>query len=92
LFTAGPQAFPTTKPGGLAEVVTEGQTGYTARPADPRSLAAAIHRALAAAPAKRARMLATGRRLVASSYDYETNVRAFLTTLAPWAITTAQST
>lgn len=91
-FAAGAPAVVATTAGGLAEVVIEGQTGYTARPADPRSLAAATHRALAATPAQRVRMLATGRRLVASSYDYETNVRAFLTTLAPWAIATAQST
>jgi glycosyltransferase involved in cell wall biosynthesis len=91
-FAAGAPAVVATTAGGLAEVVIEGQTGYTARPADSRSLAAAIRRALAASPARRARMLATGRGLVASSYAYESNVRAFLTTLAPWAIATAQST
>jgi glycosyltransferase involved in cell wall biosynthesis len=76
----------------LAEIVTEGRTGYTARPADPRSLAAAIHRALTASPAEHARMLAEGRCLTTTSYDYDTNPQAFLTALAPWAIARRQST
>ena len=90
-FAAGASPVIATTAGGLAETVTEGRTGYTARPADPRSLAAAIRRALTASPAEHARMLAEGRRLTTTSYDYDANVQAFLTALAPWAIAPRQS-
>lgn len=76
----------------LAEIVTEGSTGYTAPPADPRSLAAAISRALAATPGQRLGLLAAGRHLTAARYDYQANIAAFLTRLAPWAATADQST
>lgn len=36
-------------------------------------------------------MLAEGLRLIGDRYDYDANVRALLTTLAPWAITGRQS-
>jgi glycosyltransferase involved in cell wall biosynthesis len=52
-YAAGASPVVATTAGGLAEVVTEGSTGYTALPADPRSLAAAIRRALAATPVQR---------------------------------------
>ena len=91
-FAAGASPVIATTAGGLAETVTEGRTGYTARPADPPSLAAAIRRALTASPAEQARMLAEGRRLTTTSYDYDTNPQAFLTAAAPWAIAPRQST
>jgi glycosyltransferase involved in cell wall biosynthesis len=73
-----------TTAGGLAEIVTEGSTGYTAPPADPRSLAAS--------PGQRHRLLARGRHLTAARYDYQANIAAFLTRHAPWATTAGQST
>ena len=88
---AGASPVIATTAGGLAETVTEPLTGYTASPADPPSLAAAIARALTADPDNHARMLAEGRRLTATRYDYDANVRAFLTRLAPWAISSPQS-
>jgi glycosyltransferase involved in cell wall biosynthesis len=90
-YAAGASPVIATTAGGLAGTVTEPLTGYTASPADPASLAAAIGRALTAHPADRARMLAEGRRLTATRYDYDTNVRAFLTRHAPWAINSYQS-
>ena len=90
-YAAGASTVIATTAGGLAETVTEPLTGYTARPADPPSLAAAISRALTDGPADHARMLAEGRRLTATRYDYHAIVRAFLTRHAPWAISSPQS-
>ena len=90
-YAAGAAPVIATTAGGLAETVTEPLTGYTASPADPASLAAAIGRALTADPADHARMLAEGRRLTATRHDYHANVRAFLTRHAPWAISSRQS-
>ena len=90
-FAAGASPVIATSAGGLAETVTEGQTGYSARPADPASLARALHRALAAPPAEHARLLQAGRRMLADRYDYTANVSAFLARAAPWALRTCQS-
>ena len=90
-YAAGASPVIATTAGGLAETVTEPLTGYTASPADPRSLAAAIGRALTADPAEHTRMLTEGRRLTATRHDYHANVRAFLTRHAPWAISGPQS-
>ena len=81
-----------TTAGGLAEIVTESRTGYTAAPADPRSLARAISRALAASPAQRRRLLDAGRQLTRDRFDYQANVTAFLNAVAPWAVRAGQST
>ncbi len=91
-YAAGASPVIATSAGGLAETVTEPATGYTAVPADPQSLAAAIRRALTARSTEHARMLAEGRRLIATRYDYRANIKAFFTRHAPWAITAAQST
>jgi glycosyltransferase involved in cell wall biosynthesis len=91
-YQAGASPVIATTAGGLAEIVTEGSTGYTASPGDPSSLAAAITRALAASPAQRDRMLAQGRSLIAARYDYRANTAAFLLAVAPWAARVGQST
>jgi glycosyltransferase involved in cell wall biosynthesis len=91
-YAAGASPVISTTAGGLAEIVTEGSTGYTAPPEDPRSLAAAISRALAATPGQRRRLLAAGRHLTTARYDYQANIAAFLTGLAPWATAAGQST
>jgi glycosyltransferase involved in cell wall biosynthesis len=85
-FTAGAGPVVATTAGGLAETVTDDVTGYTARPADPPSLAAAIHRALSADTATRDRLRAAGRHLAATRYDHHRGVEAFLSARAPWAI------
>jgi glycosyltransferase involved in cell wall biosynthesis len=90
-FAAGASPVIATTAGGLAETVTEGHTGYTATPADPKSLAAAISRALAGSDAEHARMLTNARVLISERYDYTANVRAFLAAVAPWAVASRQS-
>ncbi|MFF0577944.1 glycosyltransferase family 4 protein [Streptosporangium saharense] len=85
-FAAGASPVVATTAGGLAELVRDGQTGYSARPADPASLAAAIRRALDADPAERGRLRAAGRTLAATSFDYRRNVREFLHVMAPWVL------
>jgi glycosyltransferase involved in cell wall biosynthesis len=90
-YAAGASPVIATTAGGLAEIVTEGRTGYTAAPADPPSLARAISRALAAAPAQRRHLLAAGQALTRARYDYRANVAAFLAAVAPWAAGSPQS-
>ena len=82
-YAAGASPVIATTAGGLAEIVTESRTGYTAPPADPRSLARAISRALAASPAQRRRLLDAGRQLTRDRFDYQANVTAFLNAVAP---------
>ena len=91
-YQAGASPVVATTAGGLAEIVTEASTGYTATPGNPSSLAAAITRALAASPAQRREILAGGRSLIAARYDYRANTTAFLTAVAPWATGNGQST
>jgi glycosyltransferase involved in cell wall biosynthesis len=85
-FIAGAAPVVATTAGGLAELVTDGHTGYTASPADPRSLASAIHRALSADTATRSRLQAAGRHLAATRFNHDRAVREFLSAQAPWAI------
>jgi glycosyltransferase involved in cell wall biosynthesis len=68
--------------GGLAEAVIEGRTGFTFPPSSPSALARAILRGLRSSPEEREQLRAAGRRLVAERYDYETNARRFLRTVA----------
>ena len=85
-WAAGVAPVVATTAGGLAEQVADAETGFTAAPHDPRSLACAIRRALVAAPGQRSAMITAGRRALASRYDYETNIRQFIDTVAPWAL------
>lgn len=91
-YQAGASPVVATTAGGLAEIVTEGSTGFTAGPGNPDSLAAAILRALTASPARRQRLLAEGRRLTAARFDYHANIRSFFEAMAPWALRAGQST
>jgi glycosyltransferase involved in cell wall biosynthesis len=75
-----------TTPGGLAETVHDGITGYTAGPGDPTSLAAAISRALTATDTDRHQMRAAGRDLLHRRHRHPATVARFLTDHAPWAI------
>jgi glycosyltransferase involved in cell wall biosynthesis len=58
-----------TVPGGPAEVVAPGRTGWLARAGDAASLAAAIAAALAAGPARRAAMGAAGSRMLRRGFS-----------------------
>ena len=91
-YAAGASPVIATTAGGLAEIVTNDITGYTAPPASPRALASAISRAMAAGPAQKQRLLSAGRQLTRSRYDYQANVTAFLNAAAPWAVSPGQST
>jgi hypothetical protein len=71
--------------GGLAELVTK-DTGYTARPADPRSLATAISSALAADVAQRAQLRAASRDLARTRYNTDCTVRDVLSRIAHWSL------
>jgi glycosyltransferase involved in cell wall biosynthesis len=90
-YMAGASPVVATTAGGLAEIVSEGSTGYTAAPANPPALAGAISRALAATPAQRRHLLAAGQAVTRARYDYRANVAAFLADLAPWAVRDPQS-
>jgi len=85
-FAAGAAPVIATTAGGLADQVIEGGTGYTARPADPADLAAALARALRAGPETIAEMRANGRRFVRERMDYARTVRLFLDNTVPWAL------
>jgi glycosyltransferase involved in cell wall biosynthesis len=88
-FVAGAAPVVATTAGGLAELVIDEQTGFSAEPHHPESLAEAIRKALQCNPRDRARLRANGRRLAASRYNYEHTVVSFLTDNAPWAATEA---
>jgi glycosyltransferase involved in cell wall biosynthesis len=85
-FVAGAAPVVATTAGGLARLVIDDQTGYSASPADPPSLATAIHRALSASSATRSRLRAAGRQLTATRFNHDQAVREFLAALAPWAV------
>lgn len=89
-FAAGAAPVVATTAGGLAELVIDGLTGYTAQPRQPASLAAAISRALACDPAGRARLRAASRRLAVTRYDHAQAVAAFCAEVAPWTVTTGK--
>jgi glycosyltransferase involved in cell wall biosynthesis len=86
-FAAGAVPVIATTAGGLAEQVHDGITGYTARPADPHSLASAIRRGLRISAQARETMRTADRDLLAARYDYAVNITAFMRENAPWAIT-----
>lgn len=81
-FVAGAAPVVATTAGGLAELVTT-DVGFTAPPADPKALAAALHHALSITTADRVRFRVAGRR-AAARYNYEQTVQDFLTRIAPW--------
>lgn len=91
-YQAGASPVVATSAGGLAEIVAEGHTGFTAEPGNPASLAAAILRALTVSPAQRRRLLAQGRSVTAGRFDYRANIRSFFAARAPWALRAGQST
>lgn len=81
---AGAYPVVTTTAGGLAEQVSNGETGFTAEPGNPDSLAAAIGRALALAQIPRHQMLREARRRLAN-LDPRAGIRELLQARAAWA-------
>lgn len=77
-FLAGAGPVVSTTAGGLAEQVVDDVTGYTAPPANPVRLAAAIRRALRADEPTRRRLRDAGRDLVRRRFDYRRSIHAFL--------------
>ncbi|MFJ6755823.1 glycosyltransferase family 4 protein [Streptomyces sp. NPDC091273] len=85
-FAAGAGPVVATSAGGLAQTVIDGVTGYSAEPGSPQGLAGALHRALEASAADRARLAEAGARLLAERHDYAVSVRSVLEQCAPWAL------
>jgi glycosyltransferase involved in cell wall biosynthesis len=85
-FAAGAGPVVATRAGGLAQTVVEGETGFTAAPRDPASLATALHRALTVLPRERERLRNAGAALVRSRHDYEAAIAAAIGRVAPWAL------
>ncbi|MFD8967115.1 glycosyltransferase family 4 protein [Streptomyces sp. NPDC059568] len=85
-FAAGASPVVATAAGGLAQTVIEGETGFTAAPGDPASLAAALHRALTVMPRERFRLVRAGTALLRSRHDYEAGIGSALSSIAPWAL------
>jgi hypothetical protein len=85
-FAAGAGPVVATTAGGLAQTVIEGETGFTAAPQDPRSLASALYRALTILPRERDRLRSAGAALVRSRHDYEASVGSVMDRIAPWAL------
>ncbi|UED83185.1 glycosyltransferase family 4 protein [Streptomyces profundus] len=91
-FAAGAGPVVATRAGGLTQTVVEGETGLTAEPGDPKSLASAVHRALTIRTEERERLRRNGMSLVRSRHDYQANVRYALGHVAPWAMAPSPTT
>ncbi|KAB8166396.1 glycosyltransferase [Streptomyces sp. 3MP-14] len=91
-FAAGAGPVVATSAGGLAQTVVDGRTGFTAAPRNPRSLAAALHRALTVRPQERTKLRRNGTVLVRTRHDYEANIRSALGRVAPWALAAGPTT
>lgn len=89
-YAAGAVPVVATRAGGLAELVHDGVTGFSAAPADASSLATAIQSALRVDEPDRARMRAAADGVL-RMYDYRANIVAFLTHVAPWSLDPAMS-
>lgn len=89
-FAAGAGPVVATSAGGLARTVVEGSTGFSAPPGQPRALAQALRRALAATPADRARLAQAGTRLLRERHDYASTIRRAMQRCAPWALTPSE--
>ncbi|MFE4018660.1 glycosyltransferase family 4 protein [Streptomyces sp. NPDC059101] len=85
-FAAGAAPVVATRAGGLTETVVDGVTGFTARPSDPVSLAAAMKRALRITAREREQLRDRGKALLAARHDYEATIRTYLHTYIPWSM------
>ena len=91
-FAAGAGPVVATSAGGLTETVVDGRTGFTAAPRNPRSLAAALHRALTVRPQERTKLRRNATVLVRTRHDYEASIRSALGRVAPWALAAGPTT
>ncbi|GAA3771468.1 glycosyltransferase family 4 protein [Streptomyces chiangmaiensis] len=85
-FAAGAGPVVATTAGGLAQTVVDGETGFTAMPRDPESLASALHRALTVLPRERDRLRSAGAALVRSRHNYAASIGSVIKRIAPWAL------
>jgi glycosyltransferase involved in cell wall biosynthesis len=83
-YAAGAGPVVVTTAGGLREQVVDGVTGFTAEPADPVSLAAAIARAVCLSEEDRRQMRQSGLELARSRFDHRDSVQRFFAKFAPW--------
>jgi glycosyltransferase involved in cell wall biosynthesis len=83
-YAAGAGPVVVTTAGGLPEQVVDAVTGFTAQPADPQSLAAAIGRALGLSEPERQQMRWRGLQLVRTRFDHRDSVYRFFGSFAPW--------
>jgi len=83
-YATGAAPVIATTAGGLAEQIINGNTGFTANPSDPPSLATALRNALTLTPTARNQMRTQAREFAATRYNHPTAVQAFLTSVAPW--------
>jgi glycosyltransferase involved in cell wall biosynthesis len=88
-FAVGAAPVVATRTGGLAETVIDGETGFTAEPRNPASLAAAIRRALHTGPQERARLRRAGRDLLERRHDYGVTIRSYVHQHLSWALEAA---
>ncbi|GAB2711620.1 glycosyltransferase family 4 protein [Kitasatospora kifunensis] len=83
-YAAGAVPVVATTTGGLADLVVDGETGFTAPPRDALALAAALERALDVTCGQRERMRQAAAGLLAR-FDYRDNVAVFLQSALPWS-------
>jgi glycosyltransferase involved in cell wall biosynthesis len=84
-YAAGACPVVATSAQGLADLVRDGVTGFSAPPRDPVGLAAALERAAALDEAGRAAMRKAGRDLL-GAWDYGRSITGFLAGHAAWAL------
>ncbi|MFF1733720.1 glycosyltransferase [Streptomyces sp. NPDC058247] len=87
-YAAGSGPVVATTAGGLAELVEDSVTGFTAAPGDVAGLANALARAAAVDDGTRLRMRAAGLERL-QAFDYRRNLERALRAIAPWSLLTA---
>jgi len=85
-YAAGAGPVVASRTGGLADLVTDAVSGFTAPPGDPAALAVALARALDLDETGRTRMRAAGRAVLAH-HDYRASAERLVRQVAPWALT-----
>ncbi|GAA1109847.1 glycosyltransferase [Nocardiopsis exhalans] len=84
-YAAGAAPVVATTAGGLADLVTNGVSGFTCPPSNPRSLADALRRSLLLSEPERERMRTAGRGIL-RAHDYRKTLSRMVQGLAPWAL------
>ncbi|MFJ2110744.1 glycosyltransferase [Streptomyces sp. NPDC087850] len=89
-YAAGAAPVVATTAGGLAELVEDSVTGFTAAPGDVAGLAGALARAATADDRTRSRMRAAGLERL-RAFDYRRNLERALRAVAPWSLPPAEA-